>query len=154
MFRELRWRLTGLYVILLLSALLVFSAGTYLAVRAALMENFDDVLVDQGTLVAQAIDIENGQPELKQEVLLSGHRNDDHFTRLYGLNGRLVFDDTIDGPQVPELPDTVARALQGEKSVTQVESDSDTLRVATFPILYEGRIAGVLQVGVSLADIE
>jgi len=38
MFRELRWRLTGLYVVLLLGALLLFSAGTYLAARAALMD--------------------------------------------------------------------------------------------------------------------
>src|SRR5689334_4043339 len=86
MFRELRWRLTGLYVVLLLGALLLFSVGTYIVARAALMENFDEVLVDQGTLVAQAIDIEDGLPQLKQEVLLSGHRNDDHFTRLYALN--------------------------------------------------------------------
>ena len=103
MFRSLRWRLTALYVALLTGALLLFSAGTYLAARAALMENFDEVLVDQATLVAQAIDIDDGIPQLKQEVLLSGHRNDDHFTRLYAINGMLVFDDTTDGPQVPDL---------------------------------------------------
>jgi heavy metal sensor kinase len=154
MFRELRWRLTGLYVVLLLGALLLFSAGTYFVARAALRENFDEVLVDQAALIAQAIDIEDGLPELKQEVLLSGHRNDDHFIRLYAPNRMLVFDDMIDGSRVPDLPDTIASALQGEKSLTQVESDGDTLRVATFPILHKGRIAGVLQVGVSLSDIE
>src|SRR5690348_5902498 len=104
MFRELRWRLTALYVALLTGALLLFSVGTYLAARAALMENFDEVLVDQATLVAQAIDIEDDVPQLKQEVLLSGHRNDDHFTRLYAINGILVFDDTTDGPHVPDIP--------------------------------------------------
>jgi len=154
MFRELRWRLTGLYVVLLLGALLLFSAGTYIAARAALMENFDEVLVDQAALVAQAVDIEDGIPELKQEVLLSGHRNDDHFTRLYAVNGMVVFDDTIDGPRVPDLPATIASALRGEQSLMQVEASDETLRVATFPILHEGQIAGVLQVGVSLDDIE
>jgi heavy metal sensor kinase len=154
MFRELRWRLTGLYVVLLLGALLLFSAGTYVAARAALMENFDEVLVDQAALVAQAIDIEDGIPELIQEVLLSGHRNDDHFTRLYAVTGALVFDDTTDGPHVPELPATIASALRGEKSLMQVEANGNALRVATFPILHKGRIAGVLQVGVSLDDIE
>ncbi len=154
MFRELRWRLTGLYVILLLGALLLFSAGTYLAARAALMKNFDEVLVVQASFVAQAIDIEDEVPALEREVLLSGHRNDDHFTRLYALNGLLVFDDTADGPRVPDLPATIASALRGETSLTQVESGGDTLRVATFPILHKGRIAGVLQVGVSLADIQ
>src|SRR5919204_4813739 len=104
MFRSLRWRLTALYVALLTGALLLFSAGTYLAARAVLMENFDEVLVDQATLVAQAIDIDDGIPQLKQEVLLSGHRNDDHFTRLYAINGIRVFDDTTDGPQVPDIP--------------------------------------------------
>src|SRR5690242_14474321 len=110
MFRELRWRLTGIYMVLLLGALLLFSAGTYLLARAALMENFDEVLVDQGALVAQAVDIEDGVPELKQEVLLSGHRNDDHFTRLYSVTGAQVFDDTSDGPNVPDLPAAVANA--------------------------------------------
>jgi heavy metal sensor kinase len=154
MFRELRWRLTALYVALLTGVLLLFSAGVYVAVHAALMENFDEVLVDQAAFVAQAIDIEDGVPELKQEVLLSGHRNDDHFTRLYATNGTLVFDDTTDGPQVPDIPSVIGSALRGEKSLTQVQAGADTLRVATFPILHKGRIAGVLQVGVSLADIE
>jgi heavy metal sensor kinase len=36
----------------------------------------------------------------------------------------------------------------------QVETSGETMRIATFPILHEGQIAGVLQVGVSLADIE
>src|SRR5689334_11090228 len=121
MFRELRWRLTGLYVVLLLGALLLFSAGTYLTARKALMENFDEVLVDQANFVAQSIDIEDGLPELKQEVLLSGHRNDDHFTRLYAVNGMLMFDDTTDGPRVPDVSGAVASALRGEKSLTQVE---------------------------------
>jgi heavy metal sensor kinase len=154
MFRSLRWRLTGWYVLVLVGVLLVFSAGTYVAARAALMENFDEVLVDQASFVAQAIDIEDGIPELKQEVLLSGHRNDDHFTRLYASNGMLIFDDTTDGPHVPDLPTTIASALRGEKSLLQVEAAADTLRVATFPILHEGQIVGALQVGVSLADIE
>src|SRR3954447_13669226 len=154
MFRELRWRLTGLYVVLLLGALLLFSAGSYLAARAALMGNFDEVLVDQAAFVAQAIDIDDGIPELKQEVLLSGHRNDDHFTRLYAINGLLVFADTTDGPYVPDLPAAITSALRGEQTLMQVETSGETMRIATFPILHEGQIAGVLQVGVSLADIE
>jgi heavy metal sensor kinase len=153
-FHSIRWRLTALYMALLAGALLLFSAGIYLATRAALMENFDEVLVDQATLVAQAIDIDDGIPELKQEVLLSGHRADDHFTRLYAINGILVFDDTTDGPHVPDIPAAITTALGGQKSLTEVRSGSDTLRVATFPIIHEGQIAGVLQVGVSLQDIE
>src|SRR5689334_15451854 len=140
MFRELRWRLTGLYVVLLLGALLLFSAGTYLTARAALMENFDEVLVDQGALVVQAIDIDDGIPQLQQEVLLSGHRNNDHFTRLYTVSGVQAFDDTADGPHVPELPSAVASALRGQQSLMQVQTSGETLRVATFPILHDGQI--------------
>ena len=62
----------------------------------------------------------------------------------------LVFDDTTDGPHVPDLPDTVATALRGEKSLAQVESNNDSLRVATFPILHEGQIAGV---GILIRDL-
>ena len=56
MVRSLRWRLTGWYVLVLAGVLLLFSVGTYVAARAALLENFDDVLGDQATLIAQAID--------------------------------------------------------------------------------------------------
>src|SRR6266487_2183519 len=104
MFRSLRWRLTGWYVLVLAGVLAMFSGGTYAAARAALLENFDEVLGNQAALVAQAVDVDDGIPELKQEVLLSGHRNDDHFTRLYSAAGTLVFDDTQDGPHVPDLP--------------------------------------------------
>src|SRR5262249_34901099 len=154
MFRSLRWRLTGWYVLVLAAVLAMFSGGTYVAARAALMENFDEVLVDQATLVTQAIDIEDGTPQLKQEVLLSGHRGAAHFPRLYRTDGTLVFDDTTDGPHVPDRPSAIASALRGEKSLTQAQAGLDTLRVATFPILYKGRIAGVLEVGVSLADVQ
>ncbi len=154
MFHSIRWRLTILYLVLLISALLLFSAGTYLATRRALMENYDEVLGDRATLVAQAIDIDDGIPELKQEVLLSGHRADDYFTRLYAINGILVFDDTTGGPYVPDIPAAITAALAREKSLTEVRSGADTLRVATFPIIHDGQIAGVLQVGVSLQDVE
>src|ERR1700752_4750383 len=154
MFRSLRWRLTGWYLLVLPGVLAMFSAGTYLATRAALLENFDEVLGDQAALIAQAVDVDDGIPQLKQEVLLSGHRDDDHFTRLYDATGTLVFDDTQDGPHVPDLPPTIRKALSGDKDLTQAQTESDTLRVATFPILQDGQVVGALQVGVSLADIE
>lgn len=154
MIRSLRWRLTGWYVLVLAGVLLLFSVGTYIAARAALLENFDDVLGDQATLIAQTIDVDDDIPELKQEVILTGRRHDDHFTRLYRLDGIAVFDDTQDGPQVPAISSKVVQALSGAKDITQVPAGNDIFRVATFPILHEGQIVGALQVGVSLADIE
>src|SRR5215216_6641624 len=57
MFRSLRWRLTGWYVLILAGVLLLFSAGIYAAVYKLLLENFDDVLRQQARLVAQMVDL-------------------------------------------------------------------------------------------------
>src|ERR1044071_8009764 len=46
-FYSLRWRLTGWYVLLLTAVLLLFSAGTYIAVYKLLLDNFDDLLTSQ-----------------------------------------------------------------------------------------------------------
>src|SRR5436190_1229025 len=71
MFRSLRWRLTGWYVLLLAGVLLLFSAGTYLAVRELLLDNIDDVLRHQAALVALALEDSEDTLEALLKVLLA-----------------------------------------------------------------------------------
>ncbi|MEO6797233.1 MAG: HAMP domain-containing sensor histidine kinase [Candidatus Dormibacter sp.] len=53
-FRSLRWRLTGLYVGLLLVLLLLLGVAQYLAAREVLLRSNADVLISEYTAVAQA----------------------------------------------------------------------------------------------------
>jgi heavy metal sensor kinase len=152
MFRSLRWRLTGWYILLLAGVLLLFSSGIYLAVRELLLDTFDDVLRHQAELIAQTVDFTAGGPVLDPAAQLAGRPDREHFTRLYRADGTLSFDDSS-AAQAPALPYEVADALKGHNQLTQVRGHKGTLRVATYPIFHNGQVAGVLQLGVSLEDL-
>src|SRR4029079_17966796 len=82
-FYSLRWRLTGWYVLLLTAVLLLFSAGTYVAVYKLLLDNFDDLLASQANLIVQTIDFSDRNLTLQNDALRADHRNDEHLTRIY-----------------------------------------------------------------------
>ncbi|HEX9442101.1 MAG TPA: hypothetical protein VF909_20595, partial [Roseiflexaceae bacterium] len=154
MFRSLRWRLTGWYVLLLAGVLLLFSAGTYLAVRELLLDNVDDVLRHQAALVAQTIDLAGSAPVPRGEVALPARRDSEHFTRLYRANGTLSFDDNATVGYAPRLVAEARKALRGAHAISQVDTDQGAMRVGTFPIQRDGQVVGALQVGLALEDSE
>jgi heavy metal sensor kinase len=154
MFRSLRWRLTGWYALLLAGVLLLFSAGTYLAVRELLLDNVDDVLRHQVALVAQTIDLAGSVPVPRGEVALPVRRDSEHFTRLYRADGTLSFDDNAIVGHAPGLVAEARKALRGAEAIGQVDTDQGPMRVGTFPIQRDGQVVGALQVGLSLEDNE
>src|SRR5262245_57125194 len=153
MLRSLRWRLTGWYVLLLTIILLIFSAGTYLAVEKVLRQNVDDALVQQATLIGQLIRVSDREPVLAGEVRLAGRSVSEYFTRLYRRDGSLVFEHNAVEQYAPEVPDEVSGALKGRKEITQVTAREGQMRIVTFPVLQDGQIVGALQVGVDMEDI-
>jgi heavy metal sensor kinase len=154
MMHSLRWRLTGWYLLLLAAVLLLFSMSVYVAVQRLLIDNFDAMLQHQANVVAQAIDEDDGEPSLDRDMLLPDVRDRAHFTRIYRTDQTLSFNDSAVGEQVPEIPHAVTSALDGQPHLGQMQVHTTTLRIATFPIMHEGRIAGALQVGVALSEIE
>jgi len=152
MFRSLRWRLTGWYVLILAGVLLLFSAGIYVAVYELLLENFDDVLRQQARLIAQMVDHSNSDVTLDAAITLPGRHDKEHFTRLYRSDGTLSFADNRDRT-LPLLAHEVNDALAGTNEFTQFRGPKGDIRVGTFPINRAGRIIGVLQLGVSLEDV-
>jgi heavy metal sensor kinase len=154
MFHSLRWRLTGWYVLLLAGVLLLFSAGTYLAVRKLLRDNLDDGLAHQAELIVQAVTIERGEPMLPREARLAERRSNDFFLRLYRGDGALVFADVREGQKLPELSDALEEALRGEDEFSQARVGGSTFRIATYPVIRDGRVVGALQIGLSMGDVE
>jgi heavy metal sensor kinase len=154
MFHSLRWRLTGWYVLLLAGVLLVFSAGTYLAVRKLLRDSLDDGLDHQAELIAQAITVEDGEPTLPREARLAERRSNDFFMRLFRSDGSVVFTDIREGRSPPALPDALEEALRGDDGMTQARVGSEMFRVATYPVIRNDRVVGALQVGLSMDDVD
>jgi heavy metal sensor kinase len=154
MFRSLRWRLTGWYVLLLAGVLLLFSAGAYLAVRKLLRDNIDEGLKHQAELIAQAVTIENNSLALPAEVQIEERHSNDYFTRLYQRDGALVFTSFRDKRPLPETPHALADALDGDDNITQGKVGNETFRIATYPVRHGEQVVGALQVGLSTGDIE
>jgi heavy metal sensor kinase len=152
MFRSLRWRLTGWYMLILAGVLLLFSVGIYAAVYKLLLGNFDDVLRQQARLVAQMVDLTNSDVTLDAAITLPGRHDNEHFTRLYRSDGTLSFADNRDRT-LPLLVNEVNGALAGENEFTQFRGAKGDMRVGTFPISRAGQVVGVLQLGVSLEDV-
>jgi heavy metal sensor kinase len=152
MFYSLRWRLTGWYVLLLTAVLLLFSAGTYVAVYKLLLDNFDDLLASQANLIVQTIDFSDRNLRLQNDSLHADRRSDEHLTRIYRSDSTLMYDDNP-REQAPELTDAVRRALDGDKQIIQVRGRAGQLRVLSLPITHDGQIIGALQIGVALEDL-
>lgn len=154
MFRSLRWRLVGWYVLLLTGVLLLFSIGIYLAVQKLLLDSVDDALTHQAALIANTIVITDDGPHLKGDVELRGRRDSEFFTRLYRSDGTQSFEQNSMSERAPDQPDAVADALRGKRRITQAQTREGTMRIATFPIAEDKRIVGAIQVGMSLEDSE
>jgi len=130
---SLRWRLTGWYVLLLAGVLLLFSAGTYIAVYKLLLDNFDDLLASQANLIVQTVDFSDRNLTLQHDSLRADHRNAEHLTRIYRPDHSLIYDDNPQ-EQMPELTDAVRRALDGDKQIIQVRGRVGQMRVLSLPI--------------------
>src|SRR5262245_17042713 len=113
-FYSLRWRLTGWYVLLLAGVLLLFSAGTYIAVYKLLLDNFDDLLATQANLLVQTIDFSDRGLTLQNDALRAGRRSDEYLTRIYRADRELLYDDNP-REQAPDLADALHDALDGER---------------------------------------
>src|SRR6266508_2975070 len=84
-------------------------------------------------------------------ALLFGRNTDDHLTRLYGADGTRLFDNDANINSA-ELNGAVHEALDGKQDYDLI-SDHGGLRVLTFPIKRGSQVVGVLQVGLSLEDV-
>ena len=150
-FYSLRWRLTGWYVLLLTSVLLLFSAGTYITVYKLLLDNFDELLASQANLIVQTVDFNERNLTLQNDSLRAG-RDDEHLTRIYRPDSTLIYDDNPQ-EQGSELAEAVRSALDGDKQIIQVRGHEGQMRVLSLPITHDGQIIGALQIGISLEDL-
>jgi len=151
-FYSLRWRLTGWYVLLLTSVLLLFSAGTYITVYKLLLDNFDELLASQANLIVQTVDFNERNLTLQNDSLRAGRRDDEHLTRIYRPDSTLIYDDNPQ-EQGSELAEAVRSALDGDKQIIQVRGHEGQMRVLSLPITHDGQIIGALQIGISLEDL-
>jgi heavy metal sensor kinase len=152
----IRLRLTLWYVILLAIILAVFIAGVYLLLRQSLYRNLDESILNQANALLDVVQYEGDRLFLPSEVSEMGRSQDEYFVRLFDASGNLPrFDDSEVLEQVPFDAEVVANTLQGESITRRVKigEDDDLMRVITLPIIRDGEIVGVLEVGQSEEDV-
>jgi heavy metal sensor kinase len=150
--RSVRLRLTFWYVLLLAIILAAFSAGIYLTLRHNLYANLDDSIQNRANILLDIVRYEGDRPTLAGVVSSGDPNQGESFVRVFDASGELSFDGSAVAGDVPIDRRAVESALVG-KAITRSVNVGETFRVRTLPIERDGRISGVLEVGLSQGDV-
>jgi len=150
--RSIRLRLTLWYVFLLALILAAFSAGIYLTLRHNLYDNLDDSIQNRANVLLDIVRYEGNRPTLTGVVSSNDPNQGESFVRVFDASGELTFDNSAAVGDVPIDGRAVESALVG-KTITRSINVGEAFRVRTLPIERDGRISGVLEVGLSEGDV-
>lgn len=148
-----RWRLTGWYALLVTAALLLFGIAMFFSLRFRFYLALDEQVEDQTALVLLTIQQQGGNLILYPRDI-GDLENDEHVIRLLTTEGRIVTDTSVAYGGVPLDDSLVAAALAGETRLTSASVGRETFRLVTTPVVTNGEVGGVLQVGMSREEID
>jgi len=161
--RSLHFRVTAWYTLALTAILFIFSTFIYQNFKYSLFENLDSLLKSKAENIDDLVNSyreEDLHPEFLQAVrsVVKEERGDSTFVQILGPEGnRLGYSNKDIAEVIPELVinNTI---LQGDIQIENVRKFSiknryGALRVLTMPILKNGKIAYIIQVGGFLAPI-
>lgn len=152
---SIRLRLTVWFVLLLALVLGAFGSGVYFLLRNSLYQSLEDSIETRASTLIELVQFEDGRPYLEGQGSTPGLDPGERLNRLYDSNGALTFDGGDANSRVPVNREAVAKSLTGESAIYRVRGgpDAEMIRVQTFSIFREGRVAGVLEVGQSEEDV-
>ncbi|MGI8485679.1 MAG: ATP-binding protein [Thermomicrobiales bacterium] len=131
----------------------VFGLAIYIGVRFYLYSNFEEQVDNQANLARAGVQVENGRVSLEPTVI-GDLRNDEHFVRLFDLNGQPIGDPGNASNSPPVDLDLIRKAAAGEDFVSSAGIDTGTMIFVTIPVRDGDAIVGVLQTGASRGDID
>ena len=151
----IRLRLTLWYVLLLALVLAAFSSGVYLWMRHTLYSNFDDSIRNQASALLDGVQYAGDRPTLPRPPSSNVDDQDDRYVRVFDASGEESFDGIHAPGHIPVDAGAVATALLGDITTRTVESAAydDPMRVISVPIIRDGAVVGVLEVGQSQDDV-
>jgi heavy metal sensor kinase len=155
MHTSIRVRLTAWYVAALALTLVLIGAATFLLTRQSLYHWLDETLADHASDLSREVRFVSGEPRLELP---------EEESKVYGGvdDGILLLDRTqsvvlargLDGKLLQKVP-AVIQTFRGRPNTGTVETGGEhRWRVATQPILSEGKTAAVLLVGHELRELD
>ena len=159
-FKSIRSRLTAWYVTLLAIILILFSVILNFFLAKRLHESVDNSLTVSATVVATSATMRLGNSplpglnQLFEQFMNQGNLN--KFYRIYDGSGNVGSrSKNISASQFPLSQGAYADALEGKNSYeTFTVGGQQPIRVITMPILLEGKLINLVQVGTSLEAVQ
>ena len=159
-FKSIRSRLTAWYVTLLAIILILFSVLLNYFLAKRLYESVDNSLTVSATVVATSATMRLGDSplpglnQLFEQFMNQGNLN--KFYRIYDGSGNVGSrSKNISASQFPLSQPAYADALEGKNSYeTFTVGGQQPIRVITMPILFEGKLINLVQVGTSLEAVQ
>ena len=159
-FKSIRSRLTAWYVMLLAIILILFSVLLNYFLAKRLHESVDNSLTVSATVVATSATMRlsnsplPGLNQLFEQFMNQGNLN--KFYRIYDGSGNVGSrSKNISASQFPLSQNAYAEALEGRNSYETFKVGAQQpIRVITMPILLEGKLINLVQVGTSLEAVQ
>ena len=159
-FKSIRSRLTAWYVTLLAIILILFSVLLNYFLAKRLHESVDNSLTVSATVVATSATMRlsnsplPGLNQLFEQFMNQGNLN--KFYRIYDGSGNVGSrSKNISASQFPLSQTAYAEALEGRNSYETFKVGAQQpIRVITMPILLEGKLINLVQVGTSLEAVQ
>jgi heavy metal sensor kinase len=152
--RSIRTRLALWYLTILALILCLFAGGVYFTMRKLVYDSPNDTLQNLAFLTQRLLIFDStGRPSLNLPQGSNQEETGDNFQRVFGADGRVLFDNSQALGEVPVDQHALERALAGHSHTSTVGSGDAEARVLTLPIEHEGRFVGALQLGESTADL-
>ncbi len=149
-----RWRLTLWYTLVLTTLVAILSLVFYYAQQRLLLDSLDDTLSAQAALAASSITI-NGTDLGATFDDVENPKDGEQFVRVVNANGDIIADTSGTTIAPSDVLSGTRTALSGQSSFQWLHIDDEQMRVFSDPIRApDGRVVGVVQVGLSDGDIK
>ncbi|MFZ5644857.1 MAG: sensor histidine kinase [Bacillota bacterium] len=154
---SLRLRLTFLYTGVLGLTLLIFSFIVYVTMSRTLHAEVDNSISNMALSVARSIKISRSYYDLRQIILpdMDVFSSPGTYVQVVDAGGKVWSRSGNLGPQyLPLSEETLRKASFGKEFYENVMYGYQKIRVYNYPLILEGNIIGILQVGRSLSQVE
>ncbi len=156
---SIRWRLTLWYSAILIPVLALLGTFVYLLVARTLALEMDDRLYTTAQEVEKTIRVVPSYPFPWDNLVLPDvnvFSTPDTFLQVVDLSRNLIVSKSRNlGQQaLPVHPSTIQRAAAGERFYQTLTVEGQTVRLYNVPLVLDGQLVGLLQVGSPLANVK
>jgi len=135
--------------------LTAFGAGLYLALRVTLRHELNATLRNGAKLIIDTVQLDDqGHLVASSGQTVSNNRSkDERFWQVLDTSGQILAPKAAHETELhPVDPGTLRMALAGRNGFHTIRFEGEPLLVYTTPLRHQGRVVGMVQVGLSLED--